>query len=47
MKRYVIPSVESIPYQFKNLMKVASDEPIDPGTPGNSLPAPTRRAEVF
>lgn len=45
MKKYMIPTVETVFCQFQYLMKVASEEPIDPGN--NSMPAPRRRTEVF
>ena len=45
MKKYLSPTVETVSCQFQYLMKVASDEPIDPGN--NGLPAPRRRTEVF
>jgi hypothetical protein len=47
MKKYMTPMVETVSCHFQNLMKVASDVPIDPGFQNNSLPAPKRRTEVF
>ena len=43
LKLYVTPSIEILACTPLNLMRVASDEPIDPGT----MPAPRRRTEVF
>jgi len=47
MKKYMIPMVETVSCRFQNLMKVASDVPVDPGAQNNGLPAPKRRTEVF
>jgi len=43
LKIYVTPSMEILACTVQNLLRVASDEPDDPGI----LPAPRRRTEVF
>jgi len=42
-KDYIFPIVEILPCEIQNLMKVASDEPIDPG----ATPAPESKPKAF